>query len=417
MQLNRAVPAGPAVPRSIAFSDHDPAVSHDRLAGLDAARGMAMLLVCLSHFGLTYLRPLGLQQADETLNLVTMAATPAFLLVSGMLLGFRFVRQEPAAFERMRLKMVDRALVLLTAARTLIFVAHVPMFGWGRAATIIFMTDVIALCLIVGTLTVPVAPPRLRCLAGGAAYGLATLLVFLWAPEPGSAWQVVKHIAVGPQPAAEAYTLAYGFPVAQWLGLYLVATGIGEWLERRAAADEAVRIATLLGAGSALVALGLLARAARPALLSVLGQPVAAWVLFATARWQKLPPGPAYAFLYGGLAFFLVAAGFWLCRAWPAAAAPITLVGRHSLVVFILQYVVYYDLVYSLRLPYTRLWPLLFAGTLLPLVAVAWAWERAGGQRWLTVGYPGLKGWASRPRGLSSHATQSGPVPTPPRPY
>ena len=135
MRLGRAVPA---VPRSTAFTAHDPAVSRDRLAGLDAARGMAMLLVCLSHFGLTCLRPLGLQQANETLNLVTMAATPAFRLVSGMLLGFLFVRQEPAAFERMRLKIVDRALVLLTAARALIFVAHVPMFGWGPAATIIF---------------------------------------------------------------------------------------------------------------------------------------------------------------------------------------------------------------------------------------------------------------------------------------
>jgi len=58
-----------------------------RLEGLDGARGFAMLLVCLSHFGDAYLRPLGLDREHELLTDSTLAATPAFILVSGLVLG------------------------------------------------------------------------------------------------------------------------------------------------------------------------------------------------------------------------------------------------------------------------------------------------------------------------------------------
>lgn len=44
----------------------------------------------------------------------------------------------------------------------------------------------------------------------------------------------------------------------------------------------------------------------------------------------------------------------------------------------------------ALRLPWSPFWPLLLLATALLHVAAARRWERAGGNRLLTVGYPGL---------------------------
>jgi uncharacterized membrane protein YeiB len=96
-----------------------------------------------------------------------------------------------------------------------------------------------------------------------------------------------------------------------------------------------------------------------------------------TSPKQKFPPGPAYLLLYGGLAMAglggLLRAGAagrlgWLLR-------PASLVGRHSLTAYLLQFYVYYLGVYYARLPYSALWPLLFGGTVAVLWGLLWLWD------------------------------------------
>lgn len=59
-----------------------------RLGAVDAARGAAMLLVCLSHFADAYVELFGYGSTYERLDLVVMIASPPFMLLSGAMLGF-----------------------------------------------------------------------------------------------------------------------------------------------------------------------------------------------------------------------------------------------------------------------------------------------------------------------------------------
>jgi hypothetical protein len=96
-----------------------------------------------------------------------------------------------------------------------------------------------------------------------------------------------------------------------------------------------------------------------------------------TSPKQKFPPGPAYLLLYGGLSLAglggLLRAGQagrlgWLSR-------PASLLGRHSLTAYLLQFYVYDFGVYYARLPYSALWPLLFGGAVALLWGLLWLWD------------------------------------------
>jgi uncharacterized membrane protein len=357
--------------------------------GLDAARGASMLLVCLAHFQSSYLKHVGVPETTEALDRITRAATPTFILISGFVLGFlHFANQ--GRFDRVRRNLVDRALFLLTAARVAIIVAHIPIVGLLGALDIVFVTDIIAVCVLVGTVVVPAVGTAGRAALGILLYAAATLIVLLWVPQEGSGPQIVKHFLVGHRRHS---VFIYGFPILQWLAVYLVGTALGEWLARLRAASQSTGFARLIGLGSALVAAGMLSWGLRSelALLPIFSNlgPTGA-LFYLTSPWQKLPPGPAYLFFYLGMAVFLVTACLWLDRVRPGAAilGVFALLGRNSLAVFVMQYFVYYSLLYSLHLAYTPLWPLLFAVTFLALVLFAAFWERTDGQRMLTVGYP-----------------------------
>lgn len=356
-----------------------------------------MLLVCLSHFGHLYLSPLGLEATEEGMSRLTLAATPAFLLVSGLVLGFlHSTHRGEEAFRELRRRLLDRALFLLTVAHVLIVGAHLPKFGFPGALAFVFITDVVAVCVIVGTAVVPAVRARSRIAVGGALYVAATLLALLWMPAPGSIPQLAKHLLVGHWPTLEQSVFVYNFPILQWLALYLVATALGETLRLRRDEKAAFEAAALAGLGGALMGSGAVLRVLRPALyhLPTLGSRA----VFLTSTSQKLPPGPAFLLCYSGLALCLVAGCLWLCRVGPETLVVRTfgLIGRNSLVVFVLQYLLYYCVVDRLALPFTRLWPLLFAATFGILVLVAWFWERAAGGRFLTVGLPAATAWAER---------------------
>src|ERR1043165_2078322 len=94
-----------------------------RISNLDAARGTAMLLVCLSHFAAVYVRKLSLAGSTHLPVLpwpiaLGMIASPTFVAVSGTILGLLFVVRKKS-FDEQRLKLVDRSLFVLTVAHVL----------------------------------------------------------------------------------------------------------------------------------------------------------------------------------------------------------------------------------------------------------------------------------------------------------
>ena len=85
----------------------------DRLQAIDAARGVAMLFVLLSHFASVQFAMAADAPLQQSLWRVSMVASPTFVLISGMMMGFLYETRR-SSFGPVRDKLVDRALFLLT---------------------------------------------------------------------------------------------------------------------------------------------------------------------------------------------------------------------------------------------------------------------------------------------------------------
>ena len=112
----------------------------------------------------------------------------------------------------------------------------------------------------------------------------------------------------------------------------------------------------------------------------------------AFTTFQKLPPSPVYFLFYGGLGL-LIAAFLALVENRGRGARLLRvagMIGQNSLLVFVVQYFMYFSVVKLLDLPLSPWWPLYFAATLLPIFFAAKLWHAAKGNRFFTVRYPAL---------------------------
>lgn len=364
------------------MSSDAPAVKRSargRLLAVDAMRGTVMLLVFLSHFADGYLYRLGAEAEHlrERLNLLTRMASPGFMLISGLMLGMLYARA-PERFEGTARRLQRRGLFLLTLGHVLIvptcrFWADEPWY----LLRVLPVTDTIGLALLVGPLLVTRLGGRARALLGAGLFVVSWMVSLAWWPSSPVA-ETLKEALFGQQ---HLTMLVSSFPAVPWLGFYLLGSLFGEWLGTWGRADVvgvARRfqwVGVWMGASGVLLSLvhfwlrrmgGLDQVGAAAEALSEL-----------TSYAQKYPPGPAYLALYGGA----VLSGLGLLmraeqRGWLVPYMRWAgLIGRHSLFAFLLQFYVYFLAIYSLRLPYTPLWPLVFLVTVALQWGVLWAWD------------------------------------------
>src|SRR5438105_13904726 len=120
-----------------------------RLDSIDAVRGTAMLFVFLAHFTGIYLWRTGARELASYLSLVSMIASPTFVAVSGMLVGF-FSATNPQGFQELRIKLLDRGLFLLILGHLLLAITVTPASTTFAAAyRTSFITDAIALSIVI----------------------------------------------------------------------------------------------------------------------------------------------------------------------------------------------------------------------------------------------------------------------------
>jgi uncharacterized membrane protein len=354
-----------------------------RLVAFDAARGLAMIPVCLSHFLDTWFREGGLPASAGWAYKASLIASPAYMLLSGAMLGLlqaggRLAR--PDARDRL----VDRALVLLVAAHAASAVLQIPYCGLAPALRLVRITDAIAVALLVCAALLPRLGAGRRASLAAALFAATWAAVGFWEPVPGSVSDTVASVL---------FRSAVGFPLVPWLAVFLAGTSLGELIGNRlASARSAEALLGLLSAaclaGASLLAL-LHLRVRQGGALA--GSTLGAFV----SPMTKHPPSAAYLLLYGGLAlagllllFRLAAAGRARRLLWEAAR-----IGRHSLVVYVLQFGVYFSGLTLLPIPRTVPWPLAFAGSLAVVYAIARLCESAElGNAVLTAGYP----WSRR---------------------
>jgi hypothetical protein len=160
----------------------------------------------------------------------------------------------------------------------------------------------------------------------------------------------------------------------------MLATPLGEALAKWKQAGDRL-VARLGGVSISAIAVGVALHAARrhlgPASLGLL------------SAGQKYPPSPAYLLTCGGTGLAATTLIAWVeqRRLLPRLLATLATVGRSSLVVFIVQYFVYYVAVYSLHLSFSHLWPAYLAISVLFIFGVAHVWDSYIGNDCLTVGF------------------------------
>lgn len=372
----------------LAEKEEEPAIATAsvalRLTALDAARGMAMLLVCLAHFSQYYL---SLNAFPGTLIFpLCMLATPSFMLISGALTGY-IHSCNPAQFFKFEKLLLSRGIFLLTVGHISISLAHIyrsanilDAFRW------IFVTDAIGFAIIAG-------PPIVRKVSSGKRLllSLALLIISWWctvAFYPTTPLQhAVKELLWG---SYENTFFELSFPFFSWLAFYLASSLVGEYIASCQRQDESLsslpsRLMTvgcvIFCIGAALKILDFIAIR-----LSILPAQGVMWKL--TSPFQKDPPGLTYILVYGGASVVMIGAMFFIERArlLVRLVAHLQMFGQTSLFLFIAQYYVYYTFVpffHTKSLPGG--WPLHFLVSILLLSSMAAFWQKQNLNRYLKV--------------------------------
>lgn len=366
-----------------------------RILGIDAARGTAMALVCLSHIKEHFVT--SAPEMYLALMHVTRIATPTFLLLSGFVIGYVL---RNSARPHVRLTFVDRGLFLLLVAHWLIGLSDlrsVEFSQWVFSRALII--DAIGISLLVAVCV------RLAS-AAALAFSGAAIAVFSWIL--GMTLEVESPVLRG---AADllfnlrsvSNTLV-DIALMPYLGVFVIGMALSKRLNVALRARDEVALAKTLCAFGAtaigLVACAIIAWPLTRAWVTELG-----WAAYDIQLLRqtldprfKWPPSPAYLLLYGGAGLLLAA---WFLWSRPARwMKPVTAVmavpGRAALMCFVVQDwmlrllppMLGFDQVASIAF-----WWIYLLGTLLLLYGLSRWWDRHNGNRWLTVG---LKWLANR---------------------
>lgn len=360
-----------------------------------------MLLVCVSHFLDIYfladrLPPVERPQIGELVWFVVVAcrmATPTFFLVSGMVLGYLY-RTKGRQFGALRLHLLDKALFLATIGHVLIGIFTAARFGLAVSISEGYVTDTLAVCVIGSLLLFPHTTATTRLWLGLILYLVSWTGWCYWHPD-APILNTLQDIFLGPD---EDGTTIFFFPLLPWFGVHLIGGYLGErFSQYNKSGDLYGQIGKRLGTLAAATVLAALAIKLIYMILANLDllTPTADLYRF-VSPWQKYPPGPLYLLLLGGGALFVISGvllaerAHWIRRYLRLAE----IVGRNSLLAFLLQYFVYYTVFYVLVTKTSLITPGMAAGFLLvsllgQVALITWL-DRCNVNRAWTVGLPWL---------------------------
>jgi uncharacterized membrane protein len=360
------------------------------LASIDAARGAAMIFVCLSHFANNYHFATGARQEGIYLFTIGLVASPTFVIVSGIVAGFMSVARK-VSFARFRRKLLDRGVFLLLVGHAVLAsTGALAGKGFSYAYRIGYITDAIAIAILIGPWLVAALHPKSRLLLAAGIFGLDWCAIMFWHQNAGI-YTLAKHYLIGVVDPVAAGVTFPAFPVIPWFAVYLVGTVIGERVgasyargDRREGERLLARIgmASFVFGSGAKLGLILIKRFAphvaqgHPSLMPLL------------SSYQKYPPGPTYLLFYTGAGLMIVAGVLGAERQGMLSLLLNLLreIGQASLFSYVVEFHLYAVLLPMLRLHYSPFWPLLFGLSVLLLAAAAAAWNSIEGNRFLTVG-------------------------------
>ncbi len=362
-----------------------------RLKWLDTARGTAMLFVCLAHFSSAYFVQFGAGEAVPLGVEIGKIAAPIFVALSGILFGV-LSQMQAGDFEKTRNHVIDKALFMLVIAHPLMALMHTAHNSYLSAFGHAYITDTIAVCVIMGSILVPTMTLGTRFFLSFVVYVVSTAVWVTWEPESPLLLVLRDFVFGSNQPDFSAAT----FPYLPWFSLYLFGTGVGEVLARSSSRGQNGRtLRVLMGCSVTALASAVLMRVIYKMLLAskvMVDDDLLYYNLFASP-YHNTPPSPHYLLLFIGLGMGLLSLVYALsktARAEPYLAL-LSTVGRNSLAVFVVQegmyFYVLYQLARSTSLAAVNVWPVYFLASLAMVAAVALVADRLRVSRYQTLGY------------------------------
>lgn len=359
-----------------------------RVTGIDAARGCAMLLVCVSHIKehFTVSDP----ALYELLVIITRIATPTFLLLSGFVIAHVL---QNSKHRNVGVALVDRALFLLIVAHALFGLSKlsylsVPTWFFGRAV----ITDAIGVALLVGVMARN-ASARILLAAGAACVLLAWPIAMTLSPETNWGRHIATlffHAKANPTPDLDA-------PLVPYIGVFLIGMGLSRCKTLSLQKGDRRALAARFGACGLMavilvgIAIGLFLFTRETGRLNGLSEQLLQGIRLGLDPRSKWPPSPAYILFYGGAGLCMTGAllalearqrGEWVVR-------HLAVLGRASLMCFVVQDWLLLSLPEWLGLQGIST-PLFWAPYLVATVAVLYVlsrkWDQVRGNRFLSVG-------------------------------
>jgi hypothetical protein len=313
-------------------------------------------------------------------------------MLSGAMVGMLCATAAKHGFD-LKSQLFNRGLFLLTVGHLLVATSESHLSGrfWLtlRGVTVV---DEIGLCTLVAAFFVPQLAERrfVANVARTAALVLAVswMLNLFWLPADPAVRGIEETLLGGniTMPNYTAHT-----PILQYLAIYCIGLPLGHffatYVRREISMREvAVRLASL---GASLIFAAIALRALRFGFDHVPALHGAEMDLTLKIT-EKTPPSPAYLLFFGGCGMLMIGALFRLAlsaRTWIHASLEwLAVIGRASLLVFVLQYFLYWTLPDLLNIHPNALAGLLFIGNVLLIRWVAGAWGRVRGNRWMTFG-------------------------------
>ncbi len=366
-----------------------------RIKEIDAARGLAMLAACLSHSAV-YVTG----QWDSALGIglftIGMLATPTFLLLSGITCGY-LGTIERESIGRFRWRLIDRGLFLLLVGHLLLGLVHATWSGVPALTDSFYITDAVAVGLLIAAFVVGRASSWSLARMGILLFAFSCVVGNIAASSTEIGRGTIR-LLFGVYDASESDE-GWVVPLIPYLGVFLIGLSGGieyaRQLQRRTSTDVISRFCIRVGLVAMITAVAL----------------KGAWLFFepfVDSQWydflhrftglrSKIPPGLAYILAYGGAGFAMVGVvGKLAATRWVGPVISVfALVGRTSLFVFFVQYLLYFfpSRVLHVGVGY---WIVMLPLSLLIVWAVAWIWDRVNGNRLFTVGARRLKHFEHR---------------------
>ena len=334
-----------------------------------------MVLVCISHFASKYIAPAGGDAPGSWLQFVGHVASPMFFIISGAMVGYLHAAR-PDAFDRIRGTLARRALFFLTVGHLLILGAHVRSFvGIGGSVRMLFVTDTIALALLVSPRLLRFSARR-RLILAAVVYAASCALVYLWDPH-GLTSRIIKDTLIGPQGPG---FWSYNVPVLPWIAVHAAGTVVGANLAESLSASGRTRIEMqLASAGCGIAAMGAMVRLLCLFLVTHVmtsGGRAAIVTRELASPWQRVPPSPVHMLLFSGTALLGISAIFTVERlgVFTKLLAWLSVLGKTSAFVFILQFYVFYVVVPAWIPIHLALSPIVFLVAMLTIGEAARLW-------------------------------------------